>query len=135
MADNDYAAIFITNQAGIAEGRIDQTDFKRINAKVLEMLKPSGLKFLKTFFCPHEPRDHCNCRKPSPKMILDASKEFKVDLANTYMIGDRQSDTSAGVNAGTKTVLVQTANVPVVAPEATYTAPNLLDAVKYAVSH
>lgn len=51
------------------------------------------------------------------------------------MIGDRKSDIFSGINAGTKTVLVKTANVPVEVPEATYTAPNLLDAVTYVVSH
>jgi D-glycero-D-manno-heptose 1,7-bisphosphate phosphatase len=135
LADNGFNAIFITNQAGIAEGLLNEQDFERLNNAVLERLKPSGLKFLKTFMCPHSPNDNCECRKPSPKMILDAAKEFGVDLSNSYMIGDRPSDIMAGVNAGTKTILVKTANVPVSSEEATYTAPNLLDAAKYVVNN
>lgn len=135
LAEHDFAVIFITNQAGVAEGRINPQDFERINNKVLEMLAPSGVKILKTFMCPHSPEDNCECRKPKPTMLLEAAREFGIDLARTYMVGDRKSDIFAGVNAGTKTILVKTANVPVDVNEATYTAPNLLDAVKYISTH
>lgn len=136
LADNGFEVILITNQAGISERRITLEDFERINNKVLEMLAPSGIKVLKTFVCPHGPNDNCICRKPKPKMILDAGEEFNLDLPNTYMVGDRVSDINAGINAGTKTVLVKTAtNEVVVAEQANYTAETLLDAVKYIVVH
>ena len=131
LADHDFAVIFITNQAGIAERRITLQDFERINGKVLEMLAPSGVKILKTYVCPHGPDDHCECRKPKPSMLLEAAREFDIDLASSYMVGDRQSDIFAGINAGTKTILVKTANTPMEVEEATYTAPNLLDAVRH----
>jgi D-glycero-D-manno-heptose 1,7-bisphosphate phosphatase len=135
LADAGYGVILITNQAGIAEGRITVEDFERINKKVLELLAPSGVKILKTFMCPHGPGDACVCRKPSPTMLLEAIHEFSLNAHEIYMTGDRESDIKAGIAAGTKTILVETANVPVVAKEATYTAPNLLDAVRYAVAH
>lgn len=135
LADHDYAIILITNQAGISEDRINTDDFERINTKVIEMLTPSGVKILKTFMCPHGPEDNCDCRKPKPTMLLEAIKEFDLNPSELYMVGDRESDINAGINAGTKTILVQTANVHVVADQATYTAPNLLDAVIYAVGH
>jgi len=131
LADNNFSVVLITNQAGVAEGRISLEDFERINNKVLEMLAPSGIKILKTYVCPHAPGDNCECRKPKPTMILSAAKEFTIDLTNSYMVGDRESDILAGINAGTKTVLVKTANTPVEVKEATYTALTLLDAVKY----
>ncbi len=131
LADNNFTVVLITNQAGIAEGRINLQDFDRINNKVLEILAPSGIKILKTYVCPHSALDKCECRKPKPTMILEAAKEFGIDLAKSYMVGDRESDIIAGINAGTKTVLVKTANKPVEVKEATYTAPSLLDAVKY----
>jgi|SRR6185436_2338902 len=135
LANHDFAVILISNQAGIAEGRINRGDFDRINNKVLEMLEPSGIKILKTYVCPHSPEDKCECRKPKPTMILDTIKEFNLDPKNLYMVGDRESDINAGINAGVKTILVKTANVPVIADQADYTAPNLLDAVKYATEH
>ena len=133
LAKHQYAVILITNQAGIAEGRINQKDFERINGKVIEMLSESGVQVLKTYMCPHGPEDGCECRKPKPTMIKEALKEFDLNPERVYMVGDRESDIMAGISAGTKTVLVQTANVPVVATLATYTAPHLLDAAKYIV--
>jgi D-glycero-D-manno-heptose 1,7-bisphosphate phosphatase len=131
LADNNFAVILITNQAGIAEGRINIEDFERINNKVLEKLAPSRVQILKTYVCPHSAEDKCECRKPKPTLLLEAVKDFNVDLSKTYMVGDRESDIRSGINAGTKTVLVKTANVPVEVKEATYTAQNLLEAVRY----
>ncbi len=135
LAGHNFAVIFITNQAGIAEGRLNLDGFQRIHGKVLEMLAPSGVKVLETYVCPHSPNDGCDCHKPKPTLLLQAARDFKIDLAGSYMIGDRQSDVLAGVNAGMKTILVKTANVPVTSAEADYTAPNLLDAVKYVVNN
>jgi D-glycero-D-manno-heptose 1,7-bisphosphate phosphatase len=134
LADHDFSVIFVTNQAGIAEGRITEDEFGVLNGKVIEMLAPSGIKILKTYFCPHRPEDNCDCRKSKPTMILQAAKDYNLNLADTFMIGDRQSDIMAGVNAGAKTILVKTANTPVESKEADYTTPNLLDAVKYMVA-
>lgn len=131
----DYSIFIITNQAGISEGRIDEEGFWKIHNVVLEKLSPSGVEVVKTYVCPHGPSDGCDCRKPKPKMLLQAAEEFGIDLANSWMIGDRESDIMAGKNAGTKTILVKTANVPVESPEATYTAPNLLDAVQHIANH
>ena len=131
LAEHNFEVIFITNQAGIAEGRINHQDFDHINNRVIEMLAPSGIKILKTYVCPHSPLDQCECRKPKPTMLLKAGQEFNIDLTKSYIVGDRESDIFAGINAGTKTILVKTANTPVDVKEATYTAPNLLDAVKY----
>src|SRR5688500_4062551 len=87
LAAHDFGVILVTNQAGIAEGRINEADFRVINNKVLEMLAPSGITVLKTFICPHGPDDNCECRKPKPTLILQAAREFGLDLASTYMIG------------------------------------------------
>jgi histidinol-phosphate phosphatase family protein len=135
LAAHDFAIILITNQAGIAEGRINQREFEIINDRVLAMLAPSGVRVLKTFVCPHGPADNCECRKPKPTMILQAAKEFALDLEHTYMVGDRQSDIMAGVNAGARTVFVRTAHVQSSSDGAEYSASSLLDAAKYVVEH
>lgn len=106
LADNGFAVIMITNQAGIAEGRINKDDFQRINDKVIEQLESSGIKILKTYMCPHGPDEGCECRKPKPAMILQAAKDFDLDLSNVFMAGDHRSDVLAGKAAGTKTILV-----------------------------
>lgn len=127
----DFSFFIITNQAGIAEGRINEKQFWEIHNAVLEELAPSGIRILKTYMCPHGPGDNCECRKPKPTMLLQAAKEFDIDLENSWMIGDRQSDILAGKNAGVRTILVKTANVPVESEDATHTALNLLDAIDY----
>ena len=99
------------------------------------MIAPSRIKIVKTYHCPHGENSICECRKPKPKMILDAAKEYKIDLKNSWMIGDRPTDVSTGINAGTKTILVQSGAVKDQSQEATYTAPTLLDAIEYVASH
>jgi D-glycero-D-manno-heptose 1,7-bisphosphate phosphatase len=135
LAEHDFAIVFVTNQAGIAEGRINEAEFEIIHDKVKELLAPSSVTILRTYMCPHGPAVNCDCRKPKPKLVLQAVHDFSLDPKTTYFVGDRESDIMAGVNAGTKTVLVKTANVPVESEEADYTAPTLLDAMKYVVAH
>lgn len=98
-------------------------------------MKPSGIKILKTYMCPHSPQDTCECRKPKPTMILQAIKNFHLHPTDVYMVGDRESDIDAGINAGIKTILVQTANTTVVAKRATYSASTLFDAVMYVINN
>ncbi len=132
LAKLDYKVIMVTNQAGIAEGRLTEEDFHRLNGIVLELLEPTGVKILKTYFCPHAENAGCDCRKPKPKLLLDAAKEFNIDdMANSYSIGDRESDIQAGINAGTKTILVKTGNHPVENTKADYVAADILEAVEY----
>ena len=135
LAGLDFGVIEVTNQAGIGEGRIDWAEFEHINKMFMDLIESSGINFLKIYVCPHKPEDNCACRKPKPYMILQAAKEFDIDLAESYTIGDRESDIMAGVNAGTKTILVKTGNRPVISPEATYTAVDLLEAVEYIAAH
>jgi len=135
LAEHDFAVILVTNQAGIAEGRLTEAEFEVINDDVVRQLAPSGVKILKTYRCPHRSEDGCECRKPKPTMLLQAAKEFDLDLSKAFMVGDRQTDVVCGVNAGARTVLVKTANDPVESQEAEYTAPTLLDAVKYVVAN
>lgn len=131
LATLDYGVFFVTNQAGLAEGLITQEQFDEINNKVLELVKPSGIKILETFVCPHDESDACDCRKPSPKLLQDAAEEYDIDLAESWMIGDRPSDVMTGVNAGTKTILVKTGVPTVESEHATVTVPSLLEAVQY----
>ena len=131
LAQLDYGVFFITNQAGMAEGLIDEEQFNEINDKVLELIAPSGITILKTYICPHGEDAACGCRKPKPKLLLDAAKEYDIDLAESWMIGDRPTDVMTGVNAGTKTILVKSGVPTVESEHATFTAPTLLEAVQY----
>lgn len=133
LAKHDFAAVLITNQAGIAENIITEAEFWTINNRLLEMLAPSGIAVLKTYMSPYGFEEQNDWSKPGPGMLLQAAKDFNLKLSETYMVGDRRTDVMAGVNAGSKTILVQSGISNVEAPEADYIAPNLLDAAMYIV--
>jgi D-glycero-D-manno-heptose 1,7-bisphosphate phosphatase len=136
LANLKWGGVFIvSNQAGIGEGRITFDEFQAIEDAFMAMIAATGIEILKTYVCPHKPADNCVCRKPKPFMLNQAAEEFDIDLAQSYMIGDNESDIMAGVHAGTKTILVQTGNEPVVSKEATVTVPTILEAVEYIAAH
>ena len=135
LANNDYAVIIITNQAGIAEGRLDEAEFDKINHEVISRLEPSGIRVLKTYMSPHGSNEVNDWRKPGPGMLLKAAEEYGFDLTKVFMVGDRGSDVMSGVNAGTRTILVKTANIDIMSKEAEYTAQNLLEAARYIVKN
>lgn len=135
LASLDYLVFFVTNQAGLAEGLITWNEFNKINDKVTELVAPSGITILKTYVCPHSEYDNCECRKPKPKLLLDAAHEYDIDLANSWMIGDRPSDVMAGVNAGTKAILVKSGVPTVICDQAAATLPSLFEAVQYIADH
>jgi len=60
------------------------------------------------YFCPHGPNDGCRCRKPAVGMIEDALKDHAIDIANSWMIGDKKIDIETGFNGGMSTALVMT---------------------------
>lgn len=109
-------------------------EFYKINGHFIDMIKPSGIKIIKIYLCPHPEEANCACRKPQPGMLLQAAKDYGIDMSCSWMIGDRQSDITAGINVGTRTILVATGNNLVVSADATYTADNILDAVGFITS-
>jgi len=101
-----YVAVVITNQRGIARGIMTRESVDQIHANLRTMLEEDyGLQLLDVMCCPHE-KDTCTCRKPQPKMILDAAARHGINLATSWMIGDTESDVEAGRRAGCRTILV-----------------------------
>ena len=96
-----YLIIIITNQAGIARKKYSENDFKILTDWMLKEFENKDIKILKVYHCPHHPdfSGECECRKPKPKMILDAQNEFNIDLKKSILIGDKNSDIEAGLNA------------------------------------
>ncbi len=136
LATNDFSVVFVTNQAGIAEGRITEDDFWRIHDVILRKLEPSGVKVLKTYMNGEKAGPSAtDWRKSGPNMLLQAAKDFELNLTRTYMIGDSDSDIQAALNAHCKGgILVKTAtNKKVVSPHAVFCAHHLIDAVKFVV--
>jgi histidinol-phosphate phosphatase family protein len=86
----------VSNQSGIGRGLITAEQADAVNRRVDELLGP----FAGFFVCPHAPEDACECRKPKPKLILDAARALGVDPSCCVVVGDRQSDVDAAENAG-----------------------------------
>ena len=137
LADNEFSVIYITNQAGIEEGRLTEHGFWDIHDEVLKRLAPSGIEVLKTYMNGEKSKpDATEWRKPGPKMFFQAAIDFNLNLADIYYVGDNKSDIQAAINANCKGgILVKTANENVESPDAVYTAPKLMDAVKYIVAN
>ena len=135
LADNDYKGIIVTNQSGISEGRFTTEEYSQINQRLLDLLIPSGIDILKVCTCPHRRADNCDCRKPKPTMILNASHELGFDLKGCFMIGDRQDDIDTAKNSGAKSILVKTSDFVVDGFDADYVAENILEAVKIIISN
>jgi len=86
----------VSNQSGVGRGLLTLEAVDAVNRKIEELLGP----FAGFFVCPHTPQDACECRKPKPKLILDAAAALGVDPACCVYVGDRQSDVEAARNAG-----------------------------------
>ncbi len=86
----------VSNQSGIGRGYITADAVDAVNRRIEELLGP----FAGFFVCPHALEDACECRKPKPKLILDAARALGVDPACCIVVGDRESDAEAARNAG-----------------------------------
>jgi len=102
--DKGYLIIIITNQAGIDRGKYTEKDYEILTKWMLKEFQKNGVTITKVYHCPHHPdfSGECECRKPKPGMLLQAQKEFNLDLKNSLLVGDKNSDIEAGLNVGIK---------------------------------
>lgn len=105
--DHNYQVFVITNQSGIARGYYTEQDVGVLHQFMNEELDKYGAHIDAFYYCPHhldgtvtEYQKSCTCRKPEPGMIQRASKEWDVDTAQSFMIGDKPSDVEAAKAAG-----------------------------------
>jgi D-glycero-D-manno-heptose 1,7-bisphosphate phosphatase len=114
-----YLAIVVTNQPVIARGEVTQAELQEIHNKMETLLGQEGAYLDGIYYCPHHPHKgyegeipelkfDCDCRKPKPGMLLQAARDFNIDLGSSWMIGDGHNDIEAGKAAGCKTVLIGT---------------------------
>jgi len=116
MHDAGRLVIVVSNQSGIARGYFTEAELKAVDARMNELLEAEGAHIDATYYCYHHKKGvvpeytcDCDCRKPKPGLFLQAAKELGIDLAESFMIGDKESDLEAGINAGCRGVaLVRT---------------------------
>jgi D-glycero-D-manno-heptose 1,7-bisphosphate phosphatase len=101
-----FKAVLVTNQSGIARGLFDEDALARMHEYLRSALARYDADLDAVYFCPHAPEGACDCRKPSPGMLLSAGRALDLDLARSWMVGDILDDIEAGRRAGCRTVLV-----------------------------
>ena len=118
-----YLAIVVTNQPVIARGDCTWEELQTIHDKMETELGKAGAFVDGIYICPHHPdrgfdgerpeyKHECVCRKPGPRLLLQAAQDFNIDLSQSIMIGDSERDVEAGMNAGCKVPLQVEKNAP-----------------------
>ena len=143
---SNYLSIVITNQSVIARGLCDEETLNKIHSRMDNQLSSHGAYIDYLYYCPHHPdggfpeeikkfKIDCECRKPKPGLILEASKAFNIDLNQSWMIGDSPRDIQAGISAGVKTIRVETGHGDIKSEtKASFNAKNLSSAVDLILS-
>jgi len=107
-----FKLIVISNQAGIARGIITEEQVISVNNELNKKLLEFNVQIDAFYYCPFHPdfssEEDCLCRKPSPKMILDAANDLNIDVSKSYFVGDTAADIIAGLTVQLKTILVKT---------------------------
>ncbi len=110
-----YLLVVVSNQAGIAQGMIAPGVVEQAHAEMLRRVREAGGDLDALYFCPHHPRGaikelatDCRCRKPLPGMIDDAARDLGIDVARSWVVGDKWLDVQLGHAAGARSILVRT---------------------------
>lgn len=102
----DFALFIVTNQNGIAKGELSADEARRVNDYVVHCLADAEIKIVKTYCCPHQRRDHCECIKPKPHFLRIAESEYGIDLGRSWVVGDHPADMELALNAGARGIYV-----------------------------
>lgn len=95
-----FQLIVVSNQSGVARGKLTLEQVRQVNARLADLLSVEGVSIAGWYICPHGPDEGCNCRKPKPGMIDRATADHGVDLRRSAIIGDKDSDVLAGLARG-----------------------------------
>ncbi|HEY1663424.1 MAG TPA: HAD family hydrolase [Verrucomicrobiae bacterium] len=104
-----YRLFIVSNQSGVGRGYFTMADVDAVNAHMAAELAREGISFDKIYIAPEAPGQASRGRKPSPQFLFDARDEFGLDLAQSFLVGDKVIDLECGWNAGIKkSILVRT---------------------------
>ena len=105
----EYKLFIVSNQSGVGRGYFTLVDVQKVNEHICQEFVLNGVEFEKIYVAPEAPDTPSRGRKPSPQFLFDARDEFGIDLAQSYMMGDKMIDLESGWNAGVKkSILVRT---------------------------
>lgn len=103
-----WKLIIISNQSGVGRGLITVEEMNAVQTKFIRILRGHGIEITASYLCTHAPDDQCECRKPAIGALEKASKEHSVDISQSWIVGDRESDILCGRNAECSTIWFRT---------------------------
>ena len=113
LNDSGWLAIVVTNQAGVARGYFSEDVIRKIHQQLVSALHAESARLDAIYYCAHHPsvgeppyRLDCDCRKPKPGLIEQAGRDFEIDMAASWIAGDRYSDVELARNAGLRSAFV-----------------------------
>ena len=108
LNDANLPVIVVTNQSGVGRGFFAESMVQTVHREMVQQLAAAGAHLTAIYYCPHTSEDECECRKPKPGMIRQAASEHGVDLARSFVVGDRYGDVELAQANGGQGVLVRT---------------------------
>jgi D-glycero-D-manno-heptose 1,7-bisphosphate phosphatase len=125
-----FTLVIVTNQSGIGRGFFTEADFWAVQAKLGTLLGEAVIRI--TYFCPDHPEKASDRRKPAPGMLFEAARNLDLSLGESFMIGDKESDVEAGLNAGVKACvwITKTPNATFAGRNDVWVAPDFKTAVE-----
>src|SRR6185437_2743573 len=114
LAAEGWVLVVISNQSGVGRGLIGVAEMDAVQDRFLAAMHDARVPIAGSYLCTHHPDENCACRKPSTLFLQEAARAFELDLAQSWMIGDRESDVLCGKNAGCRTMWLENAEFPVV---------------------
>jgi D-glycero-D-manno-heptose 1,7-bisphosphate phosphatase len=121
-----FLLVVVTNQPDVGRGLASRATVDEINRNLKDILVLDDVRV-----CCHDGKEACTCRKPAPGMLTDAAAEYGIDLAASFMVGDRWRDIEAGNRAGCRTVYIEWGHGEALTIAPDHTARSLLEAVPW----
>ncbi len=103
-----FLLFIVTNQAGIADGRISLDDANRVNSSIVTAFADARIEITDVYVCPHDRSDNCDCIKPKPYFLQKAAKDYHIDLQQSFVVGDHPFDVQLAKNVGAHGIFVLT---------------------------
>jgi len=137
LTEKNYHVTVVSNQAGVGKGLMTAADLQEITRKFVKEVDAQGGRIRSVYYCTHRAEDGCECRKPQPGLLRRAQAEHHFDSAQTFLVGDTESDLLAARAAGCPAIMVSDTPAAALeklphAPRATVT--NLLAAAEFLIS-
>src|SRR3569833_515964 len=115
-----WTLIVVSNQSGVGRGLIAPAEMDAVQARFTELMCAGGVRITASYLCSHHPDEDCGSRKPGALHLEQAAREYGIDLRQSWMVGDRESDILCGKNAGCRTIWLRNTGFPVNAGLADY---------------